>query len=85
MERVFTVEVECGPAQAGESVPARFRLGARTIEVREILDRWPGADHLYLKLRGSDGAIYILRHDTEPDRWQLVLYDRGAAPDAGSP
>lgn len=73
-EDSFTVPVEVEPDRSGEALPRRFRLGARTIEVAEILDRWPGTDHLYVKLRGSDGATYILRQDLSRDRWQLTLF-----------
>jgi hypothetical protein len=70
----FTLAVETDPDSSGEARPHRFRLGARVVEVAEILDRWPGADHLYVKLRGSDGATYILRQDLARDRWRLVLF-----------
>jgi hypothetical protein len=44
------------------------------VTVTEILDRWPGAGHLYVKLRGSDGATYILRQDLGRGYWRLVLF-----------
>ena len=72
---LFIIAVECDADPAGAPMPRSFCLGERTIEVVEILDRWPGADHLYLKLRGADGAFYILRQDLARDRWQLVLFD----------
>ena len=73
----FEVEVETAPGAWDEPTPLRFRLGQRVVEAAEILDRWPGQDHLYAKLRGSDGAVHLLRHDRELGRWQLVLYRRG--------
>lgn len=73
------VETAAGPTeQTDKSRPLRFQLGRNTIEITEILDRWPGTNHTYVKLRGSDGATYILRHDQERDRWQIVLFQRGA-------
>lgn len=69
------VAVECEPGHHGEPVPRRLRLGQRPVDVIEILDRWPGADHLYVKLRGADGALYILRQDTTRAIWELTLYD----------
>lgn len=69
------VAVECEPGHRGEPVPRRLHLGQRPVDVVEILDRWPGADHLYVKLRGSDGALYILRHDAARAIWELTLYD----------
>ena len=80
----FTLPVETTPDPWGEALPRRFRLGARVVEAVEILDRWPGAGHLYVKLRGSDGSVYILRQDSDRGAWQLVLFrDRRVADDAG--
>jgi hypothetical protein len=59
------IEVETAEAR-GLSTPRRFHLDRRSIEVVEILDQWFGADHRYCKLKGSDGAFYILRHQREP-------------------
>ena len=72
-EDTFALAVEAAPDPSGEPLPRRFRLGARVVEVADILDRWPGADHLYVKLRGTDGATYILRRHADGD-WRLVLF-----------
>ncbi len=84
-DAAFEAEVEVDPAAGPgeEAPPRRFRLGDRVVEVLELLDRWPGADHLYVKLRGSDGATYILRHDRARGGWRLVLYRAEAAEAAG--
>jgi len=50
------------------------RSAARGIEVAEIADAWLAPDHRYFKLRGNNGACYILRHDVA-GHWQLTLYD----------
>ena len=55
--------------------PASFSLGDRNFLVREVTDRWYGADHTYVKLLADDGNIYILRHDLERDEWEIVLMD----------
>ena len=44
-------------------MPRKFHFDWRVIEVVEILDQWFGADHRYCKLKGDDGALYILRLD----------------------
>jgi hypothetical protein len=54
---------------------------ARVVKVAEILDRWPGAGHLYVKLRGSDGATYILRQDLGHGYWWLILFRNQRAVD----
>jgi hypothetical protein len=79
VDDTFALTVEADPDPSGEALPRRFRLGARVVEVAETLDRWPGAGHLYVKLRGSDGATYILRQDLDRGGWRLVLFrDPGA-------
>ena len=79
----FAVTVEADADPSGEPLPRRFRLGARVVEVADVLDRWPGADHLYVKLRGADGATYVLRRDADGG-WRLVLFRdlRAAGPTA---
>ncbi|MBN1669501.1 MAG: hypothetical protein JXR37_00610 [Kiritimatiellae bacterium] len=76
------IRVECYAGhKAGES-PRRFCLGARCVEIEEILDRWyqgardpewPIAD--YFKVRTAEGAVCLLRHDRESDEWAIVGED----------
>jgi hypothetical protein len=40
------------------------------------LDRWLAPDHRYFKVCGDDGDTYVLRHDTQSHRWELMLYRR---------
>jgi len=68
------VSVSCYAGYRGEETPRRFTLGKNRVEVREVMDRWLAPDHRYFKLRGDDGAVYILRHDSVADWWELVLY-----------
>jgi len=72
------IRVECYASYRGEETPRRFQLGAREIVVASIVDRWLGPDHRYFKVRGEDGAIYVLRHDAESGAWELHLFDRGS-------
>jgi hypothetical protein len=76
--------VECYAGHRGEQTPRRFFLGDRPVDVAEVMDQWLAPDHRYFKLRGADGASYILRHDTASDDWQLVFYDKTGAPDQSS-
>ena len=73
----FELHVECYAGQRADEEPRRFRLGGRAVEVVDVLDRWLDPEHRYFKVRGDDGAVYILRHDTIADRWELTLFDRG--------
>lgn len=81
----FRVRVDCYAGYRGEETPRRFRLGARTVEVAEIVDRWIDPEHRYFKLRGDDGDLYILRHDAETDAWEMTLYRRGEIAPHGLP
>ena len=81
------LEVECHAGHRGEETPRRIVLGGRVVAVAEVVDRWYGPDHRYFKLRGEDGATYLVRHDEPSDRWELQLYERapgGAGPSSRS-
>ena len=69
------IRVDCYAGHRGEQTPQRFHLGERAIDVIEVMDQWLAPDHRYFKVAGSDGAIYILRHDTPSGRWALVMYE----------
>jgi hypothetical protein len=71
------VAVECETDHHGEEIPVRFYMGERLMEIDEILDRWPDQAHRYFKLRGSDAGIYILRHDMDINRWEMIMFDSG--------
>ena len=76
---LMALRVECYAGHRGEETPRRFFLGARAVEVAQVLDRWLAPGHRYFKLEGDDGAAYVLRHDTSSGTWELVLYDRRGA------
>lgn len=75
----FALRVECYSGHRAEETPRRFFLGARKIEVAEILDLWLSPDHRYFKVRGDDGSRYILRHDTTTGKWDLTLFEQDGA------
>ena len=71
----MNIRVECYAGYRADESPLRFFLGDRKIETVEIIDRWVGQDHRYFKVKGDDGAVYILRHDIPADRWELTMFD----------
>lgn len=82
------LQVFCYAGHRAEETPRRFRLGDRVVEVSEIIDRWIAPDHRYFKCRGSDGSVYILRHDVDQARWELTMFTAGDGPrswGAGNP
>lgn len=76
------IDVTCRAQGEGPEEPWAFTVGERRVQVLEVLDRWPGADHQYFKVQGDDGARYILRHDLEILVWQLEVYE---LPDDATP
>ena len=77
------IKVECYAGYRGEETPVRFYLGERSIEVKDVLDRWLDPAHRYFKLRGDDNGIYILRHSPIDDLWEMTLFDSGTQDDTG--
>jgi hypothetical protein len=75
----IVIEVECYAGHRGEETPRRFHLGERVVEVAELLDQWLAPDHRYFKLRGQEGATYVLRHGVISGRWELIRYERASA------
>lgn len=76
-EPELEIRVVCHAGYRGNESPRRLYLGKREVVVEEVMDRWLAPDHRYFKIRGNDGGIYILRHDTGCDRWELTLFDSG--------
>lgn len=72
------IEVECYAGHRGEETPRRFHLGERAVEVTKVLDQWLSPEHRYFKLRGQEGATYVLRHDVISGRWELIMYERAS-------
>jgi hypothetical protein len=72
------VKVDCSRDAGGNEFPERLGFDGRTVTVAEVLDRWPGRDHAYFKVKGEDGALYVLRHDEGRGEWELTLFQRGA-------
>jgi hypothetical protein len=65
------LKVDCYAGYRGEETPRHLDIDGRLVEVVEVIDRWFGTDHRYFKVRGDDGAEYLLRHDEPADRWEL--------------
>lgn len=77
MEEEPILRVECYAGHRAETEPRRLHFGQREVAVTEVIDRWLDPNHHYFKLRGDDGGIYLVRHDTQRDRWELTLFDSG--------
>lgn len=72
----FQIRVECYAGHRGEEVPRALWIGDRRVTVIEVIDRWLAPDHRYFKIRAADG-VYIVRHQTPSDEWELTMFDQG--------
>lgn len=72
----LTVAVECYAGYRGEQTPRALILHNHRVELVKLIDQWLAPDHRYFKAADSVGDIYILRHDTAADRWELTLFQR---------
>ncbi len=72
--------VQCHAGYRGEETPRRMVLGARSIDVVDVLDRWLTPEHRYFKVRGDDGNVYTLRHDGRGGSWEFTVLERRRRP-----
>jgi len=77
-EQTAHIRVECYAGHRADEEPRRFFIGQREIMVDEIIDRWLDPTHRYLKVRGDDGGLYILRQDVPSQTWDMTLFDSGS-------
>ena len=73
---IETLQVHCRQDGA-ELIPLRFGRSGGEHEVAEILDRWPGEDHLYFKVRTTGDDLYILRYDATQQAWEISVFREG--------
>ena len=71
------IRVDCYAGYRGEETPRQLTIGARSISVVAIQDRWLAPDHRYFKIIGEDQGLYIIRHDPFKNVWQLTFFDNG--------
>ena len=54
--------------------PRSLYRGERRIDIIEIMDQWYGPGYRYVKVRGHDNSVYILRFDEIGDQWELIMF-----------
>jgi hypothetical protein len=47
--------------------------------VAEVLDAWLAPGHRYFRVRGDNGACYILQNDVLTGRWEVTMFNRTGA------
>ena len=60
-------------------MPRRLHFGAHQVDVLKTLDQWYGPDYRYIKVRGTDGSLYILRFDEPQAKWELTMFKSARA------
>ena len=68
------IRVDCYSGHRGEETPRRFWILSRCVAVKEVIDSWLAPHHRYFKVLGSDGDVYILRHDPYGGVWELTFF-----------
>lgn len=75
------LHVETSAAPSDWPRPTGFFLGDKHIDVIEIIDQWPSANHVFFKVEAGDGSTYILRHDENPEQWEMTFFGAAHPPD----
>jgi hypothetical protein len=53
--------------------------GERRIDIVEIMDQWYGHGYRYIKVRGHDSSVYILRLDEASRQCKLIMFSAARA------
>jgi len=73
-QNIIRINVNCYSGYRGEETPRSILISGQKIEVVDILDMWLAPDHRYFKFTGSDGGVYIIRHDVGKYSWELTFF-----------
>jgi len=73
------LHVQCCAGRKADERPLRFQLNEHEYMVKEVVDQWYGPDYRYIKARGTDGGLYILRFDEPQAEWELTMFKSARA------
>ena len=73
------IQVEHHAGHRGMPMPRKLHFDGHQVEVLETLDQWYGSDYRYIKLRGHDGHLYIVRFDEPGAEWELTMFKSARA------
>jgi hypothetical protein len=68
------MRIQVEPHATLRATPRSLYRGERRIDVIEIMDQWYGPGYRYVKVRGHDSSVYILRLDEINDQWELIMF-----------
>jgi hypothetical protein len=63
-----------------QTAPQTLYWGERRITILEVIDQWYGPEYRYVKVKGSNRNLYILRFDQIRDTWDLIMFSSERAP-----
>ena len=63
-----------------QTAPRTLYCGERQITILEVIDQWYGPGYRYVKVKGYDRNVYILRFDQIHDTWDLIMFSSERAP-----
>ena len=63
--------------KGSQLVPVCFGLNGIEHDVAEVLDCWPGEEHLYFKVRTTKDDSYILRYHSAQNAWDVSVFREG--------
>jgi hypothetical protein len=68
------IYVEQHADHRGMPMLLKLHLDGHQLDVLEALDQWYGPHYRYIKVRGYDGGLYILRFDERHAEWELTMF-----------
>ncbi len=68
------MRIQVDPHADLRAAPRNLYQGERRIDIIEIMDQWYGPDYRYVKVRGHDRSVYILRFDEIRNHWELIMF-----------
>ena len=74
------MRVQIAPHADLRAVPQTLSWGGRRIDNIEIIDQWFVSGYRYIKVRGHDRSVYILRFDEICDSWEIIMFSSERAP-----
>ena len=75
MAESVQIQVESLTVHNGMPMPQRFCFNGLRVDVTETLDQWHGPDYRYVRIKGDNGGLYILRFDEILAVWELTMFE----------
>jgi hypothetical protein len=55
-------------------MPRSLYWNERRVGIVDMIDQWYGPDYRYVKVKGDDGGVHILRFDEIRNEWALIMF-----------